>query len=118
MKADIHPKYTPQAFTCSCGTVIELPSVMPGQGIEICSNCHPFYTGKQKMIDSAGRIERFTSRYSTVVGGVRKSRKVVKEAPAKAEKTSEKAEKSEKVAKTPKAAKAKAAETAETTEAV
>ena len=83
MKADIHPKYTAQTFTCSCGNVISLPSTSPGQTIEICSNCHPFYTGKQKVIDSAGRIERFTSRYSTVVGGARKSRKAVKE-PAKA----------------------------------
>src|SRR5690606_33165757 len=54
MKADIHPKYTPQTFTCSCGNVIELPSTISGQGIEICSNCHPFFTGKQKMIDSGG----------------------------------------------------------------
>jgi len=77
MKAEIHPKYTMQSFNCSCGNVIELPSVMPGQSIEICSNCHPFYTGKQKMIDSGGRIERFTSRYTTTVGGARKSRKVV-----------------------------------------
>ena len=77
MKADIHPKYTQQSFTCSCGNIIELPSTIAGQGIEICSNCHPFYTGKQKVIDSAGRIERFTSRYSTTVGGVRKSRKAV-----------------------------------------
>ena len=59
---------------------LNLPSVMPGQSIEICSNCHPFYTGKQKMIDSGGRIERFTSRYTTTVGGARKSRKA---APAK-----------------------------------
>ena len=86
MKADIHPKYTPQVFNCSCGNVINLPSVMPGQSIEICSNCHPFYTGKQKMIDSGGRIERFTSRYTTTVGGARKSRKVV---PAKESSKSE-----------------------------
>ena len=83
MKTDIHPKYTMQSFTCSCGNIIELPSVSQGQGIEICSNCHPFYTGKQKVIDSAGRIERFTSRYTTTVGGVRKSRKAAPAAPAK-----------------------------------
>jgi large subunit ribosomal protein L31 len=75
MKADIHPKYTLQTFNCSCGNLIELPSTIPGQGIEICSNCHPYYTGKQKLLDSAGRIEKFTSRYTTVVGGARKSRK-------------------------------------------
>ncbi len=75
MKAEIHPKYTPQTFSCSCGNVIELRSTVPGQTIEICSNCHPYYTGKQKMIDSAGRIEKFTSRYTSVVGGKRKTRK-------------------------------------------
>jgi large subunit ribosomal protein L31 len=80
MKADIHPKYTVQNFPCSCGNVISLPSIIPGQPIEICSNCHPYYTGKQKVIDSAGRIEKFTSRYTSIVGGKRKSRK---EAPKK-----------------------------------
>lgn len=82
MKADIHPKYTLQTFNCSCGNLIELPSTVEGTGIEICSECHPFYTGKQKMIDSAGRIEKFKNRYSSVVGAKRKTRK---EAPAKAE---------------------------------
>jgi large subunit ribosomal protein L31 len=82
MKTDIHPKYTLQSFTCSCGNIVELPSTTTGQGIEICSNCHPYYTGKQKMIDSGGRIEMFTSRYTSVVGGARKSRK---EIPVKAE---------------------------------
>ncbi|MCD6024979.1 MAG: rpmE [Fibrobacteria bacterium] len=82
MKADIHPNYTVQNFNCSCGNVIELPSTTKGQGIEICSNCHPYYTGKQKTIDSGGRIQKFTSRYTTVVGAARKTRK---EAPAKAE---------------------------------
>jgi large subunit ribosomal protein L31 len=82
MKTDIHPKYTTQNFTCSCGNVIALPSTTNGQGIEICSNCHPYYTGKQKMIDSGGRIEKFTSRYTTVVGAARKTRK---ELPVKAD---------------------------------
>ena len=83
MKADIHPKYSLQTFNCSCGNAIQLPSTIPGQGIEICSNCHPYYTGKQKMIDSAGRIEKFTSRYTSVVGGKRKTRKADKAAPEK-----------------------------------
>ncbi len=112
MKTDIHPNYTMQVFTCSCGNVIELPSTVSGQGIEICSNCHPYYTGKQKMIDSGGRIEKFTSRYTTVVGAARKTRK---EVPAKAEaeekplsKTKAKAK-----AKAEKAAKTEAAPAAE-----
>ena len=100
MKTDIHPNYKMQNFTCSCGNVIELPSTAGGQGIEICSNCHPYYTGKQKMIDSGGRIEKFTSRYTTVVGAARKTRK---EAPATAAAPAEPA-----VSKTKAKAKAKA----------
>ncbi|HLP41878.1 MAG TPA: 50S ribosomal protein L31 [Fibrobacteria bacterium] len=83
MKEGIHPKYSLQQFTCSCGNVIEVNATIPGQGIEICSNCHPYYTGKQKILDSAGRIEKFTSRYSTIVGGKRKTRATTKEAAAK-----------------------------------
>ncbi len=82
MKTDTHPNYTLQNFNCSCGNVIELNSTTKGQGIEICSECHPYYTGKQKTIDSGGRIQKFTSRYTTVVGAARKTRK---ELPAKAE---------------------------------
>ena len=94
MKTGIHHKYTMQSFTCSCGNIIQVNSTVPGQGIEICSNCHPFYTGKQKLLDSAGRIEKFNQRYTSVVGGARKSRNVKeakepvkaasKEAPTKA----------------------------------
>ena len=82
MKTDTHPHYTLQNFTCSCGNVIALNSTTKGQGIEICSECHPYYTGKQKTIDSGGRIQKFTSKYTTVVGAARKTRK---EVPAKAE---------------------------------
>ncbi|MBW8890289.1 MAG: 50S ribosomal protein L31 [Fibrobacteres bacterium] len=81
MKTGIHPKYEPQTFNCSCGNIIEVRATIPGQGIEICSNCHPFYTGKQKILDSAGRIERFTSRYTTIVGAKRKTRTASKDAP-------------------------------------
>ena len=80
MKTGIHPKYEPQTFNCSCGNIIEVRATIPGQGIEICSNCHPFYTGKQKILDSAGRIERFTSRYTTIVGAKRKTRTASKDA--------------------------------------
>ena len=82
MKTDTHPHYTLQNFTCSCGNVIALNSTTKGQGIEICSECHPYYTGKQKTIDSGGRIQKFTSKYTTVVGAARKTRK---EVPVKAE---------------------------------
>ena len=83
MKTGIHPKYDAQSFTCSCGNIIAVRATIPGQGIEICSNCHPFYTGKQKILDSAGRIERFTSRYTTIVGAKRKTRTASKDAPSK-----------------------------------
>ena len=65
MKTDIHPEYTEMSATCSCGNVIKTKStVCEDIHLEICSQCHPFYTGKQKMIDTAGRIERFNKRFS------------------------------------------------------
>jgi large subunit ribosomal protein L31 len=58
-----HPDYRPSTITCACGQVIETFSTRGDFGVEICSNCHPFYTGKQKLIDTAGRIERFNKKY-------------------------------------------------------
>ena len=63
VKQDIHPNYTDTKFTCSCGNVIETKSTIGDQHIEICNDCHPFYTGKTKLIDTAGRIDRFNARY-------------------------------------------------------
>lgn len=63
MKDKIHPKYESATFTCSCGNVIETRSTIKSKHIDICNECHPFYTGKQKLIDSAGRVERFRKRY-------------------------------------------------------
>jgi len=63
VKQKIHPQYKDTAFTCSCGNVIKTRSTMPDAHIEICNMCHPFYTGKQKLIDSAGRVDRFLKRY-------------------------------------------------------
>lgn len=64
MKADIHPEYQDIKATCSCGNVIETRSTI-GKDIliEVCSNCHPFYTGKQKIMDTAGRVDRFNKRF-------------------------------------------------------
>ena len=64
MKADIHPEYSDITATCSCGNVIKTRSTV-GEDIhlEVCCACHPFYTGQQKMIDSAGRIDRFNRRF-------------------------------------------------------
>ena len=63
MKANIHPKYVDATITCACGNVIKTRSTKPEQKIEICSSCHPFFTGKQKLVDSAGRVEKFMKRY-------------------------------------------------------
>jgi len=63
MKADIHPKYHKVTVHCACGNQWETGSTKDELRIEICSNCHPFFTGKQKLIDSAGRVDRFNKRY-------------------------------------------------------
>lgn len=63
MKTDIHPKYyTNAVIKCACGNVIKVPSTKEHIEVEICSKCHPFYTGKDKMIDTAGRVEKFKKR--------------------------------------------------------
>ncbi len=63
MKENIHPTYEAAKFTCSCGNVIDTFATVNDQHIEICDQCHPFYTGKAKLIDTAGRIDRFNARY-------------------------------------------------------
>jgi large subunit ribosomal protein L31 len=63
MKNEIHPDYVTTTITCACGNVIEVGSTKPEIKVEICSKCHPFFTGKQKLIDTAGRIERFRKKY-------------------------------------------------------
>jgi large subunit ribosomal protein L31 len=64
MKAKIHPKYETAKITCACGNVIETRSTAKDLRVEICSACHPFFTGKQKLVDTAGRIERFRRKYN------------------------------------------------------
>jgi large subunit ribosomal protein L31 len=63
MKTDIHPKYEQTQITCACGNVVEVGSTKKDIRVEICSKCHPFFTGKQKLVDTAGRIERFRKKY-------------------------------------------------------
>lgn len=63
MKKDIHPEYTKSTVTCVCGNVIETRSTAGDIKVEICSKCHPFFTGKQKIMDTAGRIEKFNRKY-------------------------------------------------------
>ncbi len=64
MKDKIHPKYFDTTITCICGNVIHTRSTKQNIRVEICSNCHPFFTGKQKFVDSAGRVEKFQKRYA------------------------------------------------------
>ncbi|MDR2864414.1 MAG: 50S ribosomal protein L31 [Spirochaetaceae bacterium] len=64
MRTGIHPKYEKTTITCACGSVIETRSTTKDIKVEICSACHPFFTGKQKLIDTAGRIERFRKKYN------------------------------------------------------
>ena len=64
MKKDIHPEYSQTTIRCACGNVVETGSTKKDIRVEICSKCHPFFTGKQKLVDTAGRIERFRRKYA------------------------------------------------------
>lgn len=63
MKQGIHPKYGKATVRCACGNTFETGSTRENINVEICSECHPFYTGKQKLIDSGGRVDRFKKKY-------------------------------------------------------
>ena len=63
MKAGIHPNYTDTKIKCACGNVIETGSTKEDITVEICSKCHPFFTGKQKLVDTGGRVEKFRKRF-------------------------------------------------------
>ena len=65
MKTDIHPDYADSSVRCSCGNTFTTRSTKPEITLELCDECHPFYTGKQKILDTGGRIERFQRRYAT-----------------------------------------------------
>lgn len=75
MKKGIHPEYKKARITCLCGNMIETHSTREDIHVEICSHCHPFFTGKQKLVDAAGRVERFQRKY----GDYRKKREQKKE---------------------------------------
>ncbi len=65
MKAGVHPEYNEISVTCSCGNVFNTRSTMKkALHVEVCSSCHPFYTGKQKIVDTAGRVEKFRQKYA------------------------------------------------------
>ncbi len=79
MKAKIHPEYHETTFVCACGNKVDVRSTVKDIHIEVCSACHPFYTGKQKLMDSAGRIEKFTRKYQKAKEAKEATAKNVKE---------------------------------------
>lgn len=64
MKEGIHPNYGPAVIKCACGAVFETGSTKQSINVEICSKCHPFYTGKQKLVDTGGRVEKFKKKFN------------------------------------------------------
>ena len=67
MKKDIHPKYVESTISCACGATIKTRSTKPKMTVDLCSACHPFFTGKQKLVDTAGRVEKFRRKYGEAV---------------------------------------------------
>ncbi len=100
MKPGIHPKYHEVEVRCACGNTFKTRSTKPELHLEICNNCHPFFTGRQKLIDTEGRVERFTKRFGAQSASATKARVTAAKA-AKAEKAPK--------APAPKAAKPKKA---------
>lgn len=93
MKPETHPVYPPARISCACGNTFETKSTRGSFSVEICSNCHPFFTGKYKLVDTAGRVERFRKKYEakgTVAAAVAQP-SAEKTAADKAEKKSKKA---------------------------
>jgi len=77
LKEKIHPKYGKTVVTCSCGSTFETRSVVGDTlTVEICAACHPFFTGKQKLLDTAGRVERFQKRYANVAAAAKAAKPV------------------------------------------
>ncbi len=83
MKEKIHPQYKETAISCVCGEIIHTRSTKQNIHVDICSKCHPFFTGKQKLVDSAGRVEKFTKRYAG------KKKEKIKEVKAETPNTNE-----------------------------
>ena len=85
MKTDIHPEYVLATVRCSCGNEFVTRSTKPELHLEICSSCHPFFTGKQKLLDTEGRVERFTKKYGAQTSESRKTAAKATKAQAKKE---------------------------------
>jgi large subunit ribosomal protein L31 len=75
MKKKIHPKYVSCIITCACGNKVETRSTVEKMNVDLCSKCHPFFTGRQKIVDSAGRVEKFVRKYSKKPATKRKKKK-------------------------------------------
>lgn len=76
MKSTLHPKYYPETkITCSCGSVLVTGSTKPDYSVDICSSCHPFFTGEQRFIDTQGRVEKFQLKQKAASGYSRKTKK-------------------------------------------
>lgn len=90
MKDGIHPTYNPTVkVTCSCGHVFETGSTEKAIHVEVCSHCHPFYTGKQKLVDTAGRVDKFRQRQESAVKRKEASKQSKKSTPKKKKAASE-----------------------------
>jgi large subunit ribosomal protein L31 len=87
VKQGIHPKYFDIEARCACGATWQTRSTKQELHLEICSNCHPFFTGRQKLIDTEGRVERFTRKYGAQTVAGRKAAATKKDAPKAAQKT-------------------------------
>ena len=98
MRPDIHPAYVTSKITCACGNSWETRSIAPELHLDVCSACHPFFTGKQKLMDTAGRIDRFNKKYAAGAAKKAEEAKEVKAAPP-AEKKEPKAPKAPKAKK-------------------
>ena len=75
MKTEIHPEYKDAKVTCACGHSFDTRSTKGSMQVDICSNCHPFYTGKQKFVDAAGRVEKFQRKFGTDYFAGKKAKK-------------------------------------------
>jgi large subunit ribosomal protein L31 len=107
MKEGIHPDYKPAKVLCACGNTIETRSTRGDFHIEICAQCHPFFTGKQKIMDTAGRIEKFKNRYGDASSATLSAAKPEPKVAAKAEPKKAEAAKENRAAKRAKTAKPK-----------
>ena len=84
MQADIHPKYVDTVVKCGCGNSFQTRSTQPEIKVDICNACHPFFTGKLKFIDTAGRIEKFKNKFTAGYASLKGNKKTAKAEPAEA----------------------------------